>query len=61
VAQSFAQDEGSANPGGIPYRYVLKALIPIGFTLFALQSVADAIKALRLLRTSVPAPQALSR
>lgn len=61
VAQSFAQDEGSANPGGIPYRYALKALIPIGFTLFALQSVADAIKTARQLRTFSPGPNTVSR
>lgn len=45
VAQSWNYGEGSANPGGIPYRYVLKAFIPLGFALFALQSLADAIKA----------------
>lgn len=44
VAQSWSYGEGSANPGGIPYRYVLKAFIPFGFVLFALQSAADAIK-----------------
>lgn len=59
VAQSIFQDEGSANPGGIPYRYALKALIPIGFTLFALQSVSDAMKAARQLRTRPAEPQPL--
>jgi TRAP-type mannitol/chloroaromatic compound transport system permease small subunit len=44
VAQSWNYGEGSANPGGIPYRYILKAFIPLGFALFALQSFADAIK-----------------
>jgi TRAP-type mannitol/chloroaromatic compound transport system permease small subunit len=44
VLQSWNNGEGSANPGGIPYRYLLKAFIPIGFALFALQSLADAIK-----------------
>jgi len=44
VLQSWNYGEGSANPGGIPYRYVLKAFIPFGFALFALQSFADAIK-----------------
>ncbi len=60
VLQSYVQDEGSANPGGIPYRYALKALIPIGFALFALQSLADGIKAVRRLRASsalAPIPQ----
>ncbi len=44
VLQSWNYSEGSANPGGIPYRYILKAFIPFGFALFALQSLADAIK-----------------
>jgi TRAP-type mannitol/chloroaromatic compound transport system permease small subunit len=44
VMQSWNYSEGSANPGGIPYRYLLKALIPFGFFLFALQSLADGIK-----------------
>jgi TRAP-type mannitol/chloroaromatic compound transport system permease small subunit len=43
VLQSWDIGEGSANPGGIPGRYVLKAMIPIGFALFALQSLAEGI------------------
>jgi TRAP-type mannitol/chloroaromatic compound transport system permease small subunit len=46
VGQSWSIGEGSANPGGIPYRYVLKALIPVGFALLAVQSVAEAARAL---------------
>lgn len=61
VAQSYFQDEGSANPGGIPYRYVLKALIPIGFALFALQSVADVMKTLRRLRLMSAEPHTVLR
>lgn len=44
VVQSWNYGEGSANPGGIPYRYILKAFIPFGFLLFALQSLAEAIR-----------------
>ena len=43
VGQSWAIGEGTANPGGIEYRYVIKALIPIGFALLFLQSLAQAI------------------
>ena len=39
-AQSYAIDEISSDPGGLPYRWVLKALIPLGFALLALQSLA---------------------
>jgi TRAP-type mannitol/chloroaromatic compound transport system permease small subunit len=40
VQQSYAVAEQSADPGGLPYRWLLKALIPAGFLLLALQSVA---------------------
>ena len=43
VMHSWTIGEGSANPGGIPARYMLKSLIPIGFALMFLQSVAQAI------------------
>ena len=43
VAQSWAIGEGSANPGGIDHRYVVKAMIPIGFALLFLQSLAQAL------------------
>lgn len=52
VGQSVAQNEGSANPGGIPYRYLLKALIPIGFALLALQSLAALVRAVARLRAA---------
>jgi TRAP-type mannitol/chloroaromatic compound transport system permease small subunit len=50
VLQSWGQDEGSANPGGIPYRYVLKAFIPAGFTLLLLQFIAETLRAFSRLR-----------
>ncbi len=37
VGQSFGQSEGSANPGGMPLRWALKAIIPIGFAIILLQ------------------------
>ncbi|MBU8539969.1 TRAP transporter small permease subunit [Falsiroseomonas tokyonensis] len=50
VLQSWGQDEGSANPGGIPARYLLKAFIPAGFALLLLQFVAETFRALSRLR-----------
>ena len=44
VAYSWNINEESANPGGIPMRYLLKGLIPLGFALLFLQSVANAIQ-----------------
>ncbi|RXJ69524.1 C4-dicarboxylate ABC transporter permease [Halarcobacter ebronensis] len=40
VAQSFATGEVSPDPGGLPYRYLVKSLIPLGFTLILIQAVA---------------------
>ena len=37
---SFAILEGSPDPGGIPFRFVLKGCIPAGFTLLLLQGVS---------------------
>lgn len=50
VAQSWRLNEGSANPGGIPHRWALKALIPVGFLLLGLQAVSSALRAVRRLR-----------
>ena len=50
VQQSFVIDEGSPDPGGIPHRYLIKSLIPIGFALLLLQSVASALGCIERLR-----------
>ena len=44
VQQSYVIGEKSADPGGLTHRWVLKALIPAGFVLVALQSVAEIVK-----------------
>ena len=44
VAQSWAMGEGSPNPGGIGALYLMKAMIPLGFALLFLQSLAQAIQ-----------------
>jgi TRAP-type mannitol/chloroaromatic compound transport system permease small subunit len=50
VQQSYVIDEGSPDPGGIPHRYLLKALIPVGFALLLVQSVAVALGSIERLR-----------
>ena len=40
MANSFAILEGSPDPGGIPFRFLLKGCIPVGFTLLLLQGVS---------------------
>lgn len=52
VGVSFAQDEGSPNPGGIPFRWALKAFIPVGFALLLLQFTAETLRALARLRAA---------
>jgi TRAP-type mannitol/chloroaromatic compound transport system permease small subunit len=44
VEQAWRIGEGSPNPGGMPYRSVLKALIPFGFALLALQGLAHTVR-----------------
>jgi TRAP-type mannitol/chloroaromatic compound transport system permease small subunit len=43
VDQSWAIGEGSPNPGGLNALYLIKAMIPLGFALLFLQSLAQAI------------------
>lgn len=52
VGMSFAQNEGSANPGGIPYRWALKAMIPVGFALLLAQFTAETLRAIARLRAA---------
>jgi len=44
VMQSYSIGEGSPDPGGIPLRWMVKGLIPIGFTLLALQALAALLR-----------------
>jgi TRAP-type mannitol/chloroaromatic compound transport system permease small subunit len=50
VQQSYVIGEKSSDPGGLTHRWVLKALIPIGFVLLVLQSVAEIAKSWLKLR-----------
>jgi TRAP-type mannitol/chloroaromatic compound transport system permease small subunit len=47
VAQSWRIGEGSPDPGGLPHRFILKAMIPAGFVLLALQSLAWVLRTLQ--------------
>ncbi len=46
VSNAFIHGEGSPDPGGLPYRFILKAAIPIGFTLLMLQGIANSLASL---------------
>ena len=54
VQQAYVIDEGSQDPGGLPHRYLLKALIPVGFALLLLQSIAVALGSIEKLRADKP-------
>jgi TRAP-type mannitol/chloroaromatic compound transport system permease small subunit len=60
VGQSLQLAEGSPDPGGLPYRWALKALIPAGFACFGLQAVAQALQAALRLAPSTIRENALS-
>lgn len=46
VYNSYLIMEGSPDPGGIPYRFIIKSTVPIGFTLLLLQGISLGIKSL---------------
>ena len=43
VARSYGLGEGSADPGGLPWRWLLKAMIPAAFVLLAIQAAARCV------------------
>ncbi|MCB2188854.1 MAG: TRAP transporter small permease subunit [Deltaproteobacteria bacterium] len=46
VYDSWKVLEGSPDPGGIPFRFIIKGCIPVGFVLFGLQGVSLFIRSL---------------
>ena len=50
VGQSYNLQEGSPDPGGLPYRYLLKVFLPIGFAFLATQGIVELAKAIRKFR-----------
>ena len=56
VEQSWTMNEGSPNPGGLPALYLMKAMIPLGFTLLFLQSLSQAIQATIAFRSAADEP-----
>lgn len=50
VEMSYAINESSPDPGGLPDRWLLKAFVPIGFALVALQGLAMFLQAIAALQ-----------
>lgn len=55
VERSFLINERSANPGGLPMRWIIKSVILFAFGLLILAGIARALRALSLL-TGFPRP-----
>lgn len=51
VIQSFVQLEGSCDPGGLPYRYIIKSVMIISFSFVVLQSLSELVKRIKALRS----------
>jgi TRAP-type mannitol/chloroaromatic compound transport system permease small subunit len=58
VGNAFAMGEGSPDPGGLPYRFLLKASIPVGFALLILQGIAQMLRALMTITATLTSPPA---
>jgi len=48
--QAFDLGEGSGDPGGLPYRWIIKAVIPLSFFMMALSGVAVVLRSIRELK-----------
>lgn len=51
TSQSFQDMEGSPQPGGLPYRWIVKAAVTFGFILLFLQAIAQIIDAFLVIRS----------
>ena len=54
VSMSWEVTEGSPDPGGLPARYVIKAFVPLGFFLIAIQGVAMTLYGILQLKQAGP-------
>ncbi|MCX4186628.1 TRAP transporter small permease subunit [Methylophaga sp. OBS4] len=50
VENAFFYNEGSPDPGGLPYRFILKSAILISFGMIILQGVAEILRNIQILR-----------
>lgn len=50
--ESFELGERSGDPGGLPYRWLIKGVIPFAFFAMAISGVGLVLKSVRILRTA---------
>jgi TRAP-type mannitol/chloroaromatic compound transport system permease small subunit len=46
---SFLFNEGTPNPGGLPYRFIVKSMISLGFTFLLLQAVGNSLASILII------------
>jgi TRAP-type mannitol/chloroaromatic compound transport system permease small subunit len=56
IQQAYVIAETSQDPGGIPYRWVVKALIPLGYALLVLQAVGELVRTVLAFRAGATLP-----
>lgn len=56
VFSAYVIAEGSPDPGGLPFRFLLKSAIPLAFLLLLLQGLANAVRSLCTLSESASQP-----
>jgi len=50
VENAFYYQEGSPDPGGLPYRFILKGAILLAFAMIMLQGLADLLRQVQVLQ-----------
>jgi TRAP-type mannitol/chloroaromatic compound transport system permease small subunit len=51
VLQSYTQMEGSSDPGGLPYRYLVKSLMLLSFVFLILQALSEIVKKIKVIKS----------
>ncbi|HCX21217.1 MAG: C4-dicarboxylate ABC transporter permease [Flammeovirgaceae bacterium] len=46
AVNAFRLGEVSPDPGGLPFRFIIKSTIPVGFLLLLLQGISEALKSI---------------
>ncbi len=49
VTTAYLYNESSPDPGGLSARWFIKSMIPVGFSLLALQGIAEILKKLKII------------
>ena len=56
VIDAYEINEISEDPGGLPYRWIIKAMIPASFALLIVYSFGYTVKNINLYRNNGPGP-----